>query len=179
MERLSALYASALFDLALQAGLADVFMDQATFVRDTLQDSQCLRILIHPHIPTTEKQAFFKKMFSGHIHADLLGFLYLTAEKNREAFLIPALTALIDMIQRHNGKVTAMVYFASAIDKQQLALLEKTLSKKLKRNVDVSMKVDTTVIGGPYIFVDGYYLDWTVKKRLRDLTVYMKEGCSA
>jgi len=179
MERLSVLYASALFELALQRGLTDDFMDQATFIRDTLQDAQCQRILQHPHIPTAEKQDFFKKLFSRRVHADLLGFLCLAAEKNREAFLLPALTALIDIIKRHKGKVSAIVYFAAAIDEEQLAIMTEVLSKKLKKSVDVSLKVDTSVIGGPYILVDGYYLDWTVKKRLRDLTVHMKEGCSA
>ena len=179
MERLSVLYATALFDLALHRDLADDFMDQATFIMDTLQDTQCQRILLHPHIPTAEKQEFFKKAFSRHVHADLLGFLYLAAEKNRETYLLPALTALVDMIRRHKGKVTAIVYFAAAINEGQLAVMSEVLSRKLKKSVDVSLKVDASVIGGPYIFVDGYYLDWTVKKRLRDLTVHMKEGCSA
>jgi F0F1-type ATP synthase delta subunit len=57
--------------------------------------------------------------------------------------------------------------------------MKTVLSKKLNKDVDLSLKIDPTIIGGPYILVDGYYLDWTVKTRLRDLTVYMKEGCSA
>jgi len=179
MERLSALYASALFELALEKGMTDEFLAQANLIRDTLQGADCHRILVHPHIPAAEKHAFFKKAFAGHVHADLLGFLFLAADKNREAYLLPALAALADLIDNYRGKVTAKVYFASALDKGQLAEMKKILSKKLKKDVEVSPKLDKTVIGGPYIFVDGYYLDWTVKKRLRDLTAHMKEGCSA
>jgi len=179
MERLSLLYASALFDLALESDSVDEFLSQSALIRDTLQDSQCQRILVHPHISAAEKQEFFRKAFAAHIHADLLGFLFLVTEKNREAFMLSALTALIDMINSYKGKVTANVYFASALNGKQIAEIKKTLSKKLNKNVEIKLTIDTTVIGGPYIFADGYYLDWTVKKRLRDLMVHMKEGCSA
>ena len=179
MERLSTLYASALFELALEKGLTDEFLAQATLIRDSLHDEQCVRILVHPHIPTAEKQGFFTKTFAGHIQADLLGFLFLVADKNREAYMLPALTSLIGMIERYKGKVAAKIYFAASLDNGKLEMMMKTLSRKLGKVVDVTLVVDPTVIGGPYIFVDGYYLDWTVKKRLRDLTVHMKEGCSA
>ena len=179
MERLSILYASALFDLAVEKGSADRVLTQATLIRDSLQEVDCQRILVHPHIPAAEKQKFFRKAFAGHIHDDLLGFLFLVTEKNRESYLLPALTELIDMIERYKGKIKANVYFASEVDKKQLAIMKKTLSKKLNKDVELILKIDPIIIGGPYILVDGYYLDWTVKKRLRDLTVYMKEGCSA
>ena len=175
MERLSLLYATALFELAMDCDSVDEFHDQAALIHDTLQDAQCQRILVHPHITAAEKQEFFNKAFAGHVHADLLGFLFLVTEKNRETYLLPALTALTDMINSYKGKATANVYFASALSGKQLAEMKKTLSKKLNKDVEISLTIDPLVIGGPYIFADGYYLDWTVKKRLRDLTAGLKE----
>ena len=179
MDKLSLLYASALFDLAEANDAVGDFLEQATLLRDTFQEPQCHRILLHPHITTAEKRDFFSKAFSSQIHNDLLAFLFLVVEKNREPFIISALTALIEMIERHMKRVTAKVYFAAAIDEKQVAEMKEVLSKKLEKSVEVFVEVDPSVIGGPYIFVDGYYLDWTVKKHLRDLTVHMKEGCSA
>ena len=179
MERLSALYASALYELAVQKDLTDEFLNQSVLIRDSLQDDECHRVLVHPHIPARKKQELFSEVFSKHINKDLLGFMYLVAEKNREAFLIPALTELIEMIGRHKGKIKSKVYFASAISEPQLAEMKKVLSQKLNKSVDISLKVDPSLIGGPYIFIDGYYIDWTVKTRLRDLIIHMKEGCGA
>jgi len=178
MEKLSALYASALFELALERSAIDDFLDQAIAIRDTLSSDECLRVLMHPHVSAAQKHDLFAKAFSGHIHDDLLGFLFLISGKNRERFLIPALTALIDLIERHNKKVTAKVLSAVTYDEKQITALESILSVKTRKSVDVSLKVDPSVIGGPHIYVDGCYLDWTVKKRIRDLTVHMKEGCS-
>ena len=179
MERLSILYASALFEIALEKGIVDEFLDQASLTRDMLQDAGCQRILEHPHISEQEKKEFFRMAFAGHIHDDMLGLLFLVAEKNRENYLLPALTALIDMIKRYKRQVTASVFTAETFDGKQVSAMKEMLSRKLDKTVDISLKVDPSIIGGPYIFVDGYYLDWTVKKRLRDLTVHMKEGCSA
>ena len=179
MEKLSLLYASALFDLAMEKNVIGDFLEQAVLLRDSLSDAACQRILIHPHITVAEKQDFLRKAFADNIHEDILSFLYLATEKNREPFILSALSALISMIERHMKKVKANVFFAVAPDERQLTVMKKTLSEKIKKDVEISYEVDSSVIGGPYIFVDGYYLDWTVKTRLRDLTVHMKEGCSA
>ena len=178
MEKLSVVYASALFDIALESASVDDFLEQAELLRDSLSDAQCQQILVHPHISAAEKQKFLKKIFAGRVHDDLLGFLFLTTEKNREAFIVPALTELIKRIKLYRETVTAIVQFADELDKTQVAKIKEVLSRKLNKKVEVSLKVDPSVIGGPYIYVDGYYLDWTVKKRFRDLTIHMKEGCN-
>ena len=175
MERLSVIYASALFDIALEKNAVDDFLSQAIFLRDSLSDDEFQQVLIHPQISAADKHEIFNKSFKGQIHEDLLGFLYLTADKNREAYLIPALKCLIGLIERHNKIVTAKVLSAAPYDTNQAEALRKTLSKKLEKDIELDLKVDETLIGGPYIFVDGFYIDWTVKKRLRDLTKSLNE----
>jgi F-type H+-transporting ATPase subunit delta len=178
MERLSVLYANALFDLAKEKNATDEFLSQAMLIRECLQDEDCQRVLNHPQIPASEKHKFFEDAFSGKVHTDLLGFLYLVADKNRESALLPALSKLITTIEQHSGKVKARTVSASPYDENQAQSLKATLSRRLEKDVELDMKVDSSIIGGPYIFVDGYHIDWTIKKRLRDLTTHMKEGCS-
>jgi len=175
MERLSILYATALFSLAMDNDCIDEFEEQAAFIRDTLMDEDCRRIIVHPHVTESEKRDFFSNAFASRVRQELLGFLFLVVEKNRETFLIPALTELIEKIKRYKGMVTANVTFAAHPDDVQVAEVKDTLSGKLQKTVDVSVRVDPSVIGGPYIFVDGYYMDWTVKTRLNELTSRIKE----
>jgi len=176
MERLSVIYASALFDIALQKYAVDEFLNQAIFLRDSLCDPDFQHVLVHPQIAAAEKQEIFRKAFSDKLHEDLLGFLLLVADKNREPYLLPALNALIGEIERYNKKVTAKVLSASPYNDDQAESLKVILSKKLDKQVELDLKVDPSLIGGPFIFVDGYYIDWTVKKRLRDLTSSLKES---
>jgi len=179
VARLSLIYASALFDLALEQNAVQDFHDQAVFLRDSLKDPECIELLLHPHISTAVKHEFFKKSFAEYLHVDLLNFLYLAADKNREAFIMRSLTMLIELIERHNNIVTARVKSATPLDEEQAAELKTLLSEMLSKTVVLSMEVNPSVIGGPYIYADGYYIDWTLKKRFRELKVHMKEGCSA
>jgi len=178
MERLSVLYASALYDLAVQKGVTNDFLSQAVMLRDSLQDDECQRMLVHPQITAAEKHKFFSSVFSGKIHEDLLGFLFLVADKNREKYLLSALSSLIEMIEQSKNIVTAKVISAAEYDDIKADKLKKLLSKKLDKDVRLSLNVDPSLIGGPYIYADGYYIDWTVKKKLRDLAATMKEGCT-
>jgi len=176
MDKLSTIYASALFDIALQKDAVDDFLNQAIFLRETLSDPDFQSVLVHPQIAAVEKQEMFRKVFSEKIHEDLLGFMQLVTDKNREAYLLPALDALIDNIERYNKKVTAKILSAAPYDDKQAESLRVILSKKLDKQVELDLKVDPSLIGGPFIFVDGYYIDWTVKKRIYDLKSSLKEN---
>ena len=176
MDKLSTIYASALFDIALQKDAVDDFLDQAVLLRDSIGDPDFQSVLVHPQIAASEKQEMFRKAFSEKIHEDLLGFMLLAADKNREAYLLPALNALIGNIERYNGKVTAKVLSAAPYDGKQAESLRAMLSEKLDKQVELDLKVDPSLIGGPFIFVDGYYIDWTVKKKLYDLKNILKEN---
>jgi len=176
MDKLSIIYASALFDIALQKDAVDDFLSQAIYLRDSLSDPEFQKVLVHPQIAAAEKQEMFRKAFSEQIHEDLLGFMLLVTDKNREAYLIPALDTLIGDIERYNGKVTAKVLSASPYDDKQAESLKEVLSEKLNKQVELDMKTDPSLIGGPFIFVDGYYIDWTVKKKLYDLKSSLKEN---
>ena len=176
MERLNALYASALFELAIERGNVDDSLKEAVLLKDVLQETNIIRILLNPQIQRNEKQKLLTDTFNGKIQDDLLGFLSLVIEKNRQAFIISILDSYIALIEKHKNIVTAKVISATEIDNNQATELQDILSTKLKKQIRLSVNVDPSVVAGPYIYVDGYYLDWTFKTRLRELTARMKEG---
>lgn len=179
MERLSIIYSQALYDLAAADDNTELFLQQTKLLHDVLSDKDVSSMLVNPQIPASIKNDFFRFAFEGKVHSHLLSFLYLVAEKNREQFLLSALRALIDKCERHNKIVKAKVVSAAPYDDKQAEELKAVLTKKLSKSVELDLSVDPILIGGPYIFADGYHIDWTVKNRLRDLTASLKEGCSA
>jgi len=169
MAKLSVLYATALFELAAEAGAVDAFQDQAAALRDALKDEECKKLLLHPHIRAAEKLAFFTKILPDGIPADFHSFLRLVFEKRREPYLIPALTELTVLIERHQKKTTAIVISADELGPGQTKALQSMLSKKLSKQVALDLRVDPSLVGGLYIQVDGHFIDCTIKKRLREL----------
>jgi F-type H+-transporting ATPase subunit delta len=179
MAKLAALYAAALFELCVEKGAEDAFYDQALLVSGALSEPDARRILLHPHIITAEKQKLFGKAFENELHQDLQSFLFLVIEKNRESFFLPALAELIRLIERKRGKTKAKVISAAELSAKQSAALKKLLESKLGKEVEINLRVEPSVIGGAHILADGYFIDRTVKKRLRELTADMKERCGA
>jgi len=179
MGKLSVLYASALFEIAKEKNLFDKFLEDAQLLHSSLQDDDCQKMLAHPHISASDKKEFFKKAFGKNVSDNLLGLLFLAADKNRELYILAALEELIEMIRRHKNIVTAEVASAVAFSETQAENLKRILTQKLNKTVEMQFKIDSSLIGGPYILVDGHYIDWTIKKKLYDLTASMKEGCSA
>ncbi|MDR0326523.1 MAG: ATP synthase F1 subunit delta [Oscillospiraceae bacterium] len=176
MARLSALYATALFDLIEEGGAENEALEQIGLVRGALSEAESKRVLVHPHIHPAEKKEFFSKAFKGQLQEHLMSLLYLTIDKNREAYFLPALSELKLMIERKQRKTTAKVTSAEELSKKRIAALKKLLEAKLSKQVEIITKVDPSALGGSYIQVDGYFIDRTVKRRLKDMTADIKDG---
>jgi len=176
VAQLSNRYATAIFDLSMERGMLNENLDQAIFMRDVLNNDECKNIITHPRISAKEKNSFFDEIFSKHISADMLGFLRLAVAKNREEFIIPALSSFIDMANDHVRRTTALVISAVPLKAEQVSALAALLSKKINKQVTIEQKVDPSIIGGLYIQVDGYFVDRTIKSRLQEIKVSLSEG---
>jgi len=176
MAQLSAIYANALFDLAVESASPNEYLEQAVFLRETLGEAGCKSIIMHPQISAAEKAAFLQKAFAGQIHDSLLGFMRLTIDKNREVFLLPALSIFIEKLRTREKQATAYVRAAKELDAAQTAKLKEMLEKKLGKQIDIQVDIDPAVIGGFSVFVDGFLIDRTVKKQLQDMKTSIKRS---
>ena len=176
MAELDARYARALFDLSRENGTLAKCIEHAAIVRDALQTDECRSIMEHPHISASEKSKFLDSVFAGGINSLLNDFLNLLISKNRQNIMVAALNSFIEMGKQVSGKVRAECVSAAKLDKNQISTLQTKLSKKLHKQVDLSVKVDPALIGGLYIYADGHYMDFTVKKRLNDMKNFVKSG---
>ncbi|MCL2604536.1 MAG: ATP synthase F1 subunit delta [Defluviitaleaceae bacterium] len=169
MADLSKRYASALFELSAEQNLMTQYLFDASFMCDALRDKECKTFVTHPRVTGAEKIAFFESIFGGHIQTDLMGFLHLVVNKNREAFLLPALGQLIEMIRRHQNQITAKVVSAVPLTDVQLSSMAALLTRKFNKKVDIQVLVDPAVIGGISIQADGFFVDRTIRFQLRKM----------
>ena len=175
MASLSTRYAKALFELSRERGLMTQYLEQAAFISAALADEECQRILTHPRIPAAEKLTFLDGAFAGRIYDDLLGFMHLTVNKGREAFLVPALDELVAIIRRHQNFTTAKVVSAIALTPEQESQLKIALARKLGKQIELSVEVDASLIGGFRLHVDGHVFDRTLKRLLKDMKASLEK----
>ena len=169
MAQLNTRYATALFEISLENNSLDECFEQALVVRDILKTDDCRRVMEHPHISGDEKRGFLHEAFSGGLNQHLNGFLHLLIAKNRESFMSSSLSAFIEMTDSFKGRAKAGVVSAIKLDDSQVADLQRTLSRKMGKQVELSLKVDPSLIGGLYIHADGCYINRTIKEQLSEM----------
>ncbi|MGI6161242.1 MAG: ATP synthase F1 subunit delta [Christensenellales bacterium] len=176
MAELKDRYAAALFELSLESGMLEEHAKQAAIVRDALENERLQSFMQHPHIPDAAKRELLQSLFKDGVSDDLMGLLFLAISKSREAMIVPALTAYIDMKNRHTGKMVASVVSASQLSERQLSKLHAVLSEKTNKQVELLPRVDASLLGGFYIHLNGYLIDRTVRTQLSNMKESLKRG---
>jgi F-type H+-transporting ATPase subunit delta len=170
-------YATALFDLARDAGKVDVVAgDLASFGRALNESEDLTRLVRSPAIAAADQGnalgAVLTKMGADGLTRN---FLLLVA-RNRRLFAVgDMLNAFAKLLQKHKNQVQAEVTSAQALDEGQLTELKRTLAESTGRDVQLSLKVDPSILGGLIVKVGSQMIDSSLRTRLNNLKFAMKE----
>jgi F-type H+-transporting ATPase subunit delta len=168
-EKLARRYATAIFQLAADAGSVDaVGRDLHTFVAALAADTDVNRFFRSPVVDRAEKSAVigqaFDKLDDIALHAILL-----LIHKRREA-LAPEIVAQYDVLERQaRGAQMLNVTSARPLSKADLDVLVAKLAAAFKTSFDVTQNVDPDLIGGVRITMGDKRIDGTIAGRLDDL----------
>lgn len=170
-------YATALFELARDAGGVDALAAEVAALRGAVEVSGELREALRSPVLTREEQegalgALAAKLELG---AQVSNTLRLMAQKRR-AFAVPALLdSLSEKIAKEKGIVTAEVTSAKALTKTQAEKLAKVLKAKTGQDVEINAAVDESLIGGLVVKLGSQMVDTSVRSKLDALQNSMKE----
>lgn len=177
---LSGRYASALFDLASEAGTKTGGVTAVESDLDklaaALAESAELRALIRN--PEVSREAL-GRVFAGLARqlelSDLTGNFLGVLAQNRRAAELPATIRAFHMIAAaQRGEVTAEVASAHPLTDEQLATLEQKLRAREGRTVKVRTKVDPDLLGGLVVTIGSKRIDSSIRSRLNTLAQAMK-----
>jgi F-type H+-transporting ATPase subunit delta len=169
---LSGRYASALFDLASEAGTVTAVENDLATLEQALTESAELRALIKN--PEVSREAIGRVLQGLARQAGLSqltqNFLGVLAE-NRRAGELPAVIRAFGMIAAaQRGEVTAEVSSAHPLTDEQLA----TLRAREGRTVKLKTRVEPELLGGLVVTVGSKRIDSSIRSRLNSLAQAMK-----
>ena len=169
-------YASALFDLASEAGTVSAVESDLDSLEAALRESAELRALIkNPEISREQIGKVMTGLGQKIGLSDLTkNFLGVLAENRRVAEL-PAMIRAFHMIAAaQRGEVTAEVASAHALTDEQVATLETKLRAREGRTVKLKTRVDPALLGGLVVTVGSKRIDGSIRTRLNSLAQAMK-----
>ncbi|MEM7615309.1 MAG: F0F1 ATP synthase subunit delta [Pseudomonadota bacterium] len=174
---ISGRYATALFELAKDAGQIDQVEQDLDALDAALTDSEDLTALINSPIYSRAEQsaaigAVSQRMGLGGLVANTIA---LMATKRR-LFALPQLIAAVKgLIAQERGEVTAEVTAAKPLSDAQSQALSTTLREAVGQDVVIKTTVDESLIGGLVVKVGSRMIDTSIRAKLSKMQNAMKE----
>lgn len=174
---ISGRYATALFELAMDAGQIEEVERDLDALEAALGDSADLRTLIGSPLYSRAEQAnaigaVSAKMGLGALVANTIA---LMATKRR-LFVLPHLIGAVKgLIAQHRGEVTAEVTAAQPLSDAQSAALAQTLREAAGKDVLIKTTVDESLIGGLVVKLGSRMIDTSIRAKLNKMQNAMKE----
>lgn len=169
-------YATALFDLAVDARQVNEVEQSLSRVRDALDQSADFHALTSS--PLVARGEAAKAVLAT---ADELGvdqttknFLGVLAENRRLGQLPAIIRAFRQLAARHRGETTAEVTSAHPLSDDQVAELKQQLRTRVGREVSVDLSVDPDLLGGLVVRIGSQMIDSSIRTRLNALASAMK-----
>lgn len=167
MTQTAKLYGSSLYDLAAEEQLADVILEQMREVQELFwKNPEYVSLLLEPEIPFEERKGLIDTAFGTQAERYLVNFIKLLCERSLLGEFSGCCEEFARRYNLEHGIVEAVVTSAVALSKEQLAALKNKLEQISGKEVHLKQKLDTEVLAGIRVEMDGKQLDGTVQGRL-------------
>ncbi len=165
-------YGDALFELALEAGKPDLFLEEVKAVAEAIEQNEDLtRLMNHPKIVKEEKIKLIEDIFKGNVSDELVGLMRMVVEKDHYNELGSVFEYFINQVKEYKNIGTAYVTAPFALSKEQKAAVEKRLLDTTKYvEFEMHYDVDAALIGGLVIRIGDRVVDSSIKNKLTSLT---------
>ena len=170
-------YAGAFYALATDSTKVDAIHDELGRLSDLIDESQDLRKLLESPILSRDEQQRAITTIMEKAGADVLTikFLGTLASNGRLSALPRVIQAFQQEHARRCGQVTAEVMSAVVLDDSRKAVVERVVARLAgSDNLSLSMRVDSSLIGGLVVRIGSRMIDTSIKTKLSRLESAMK-----
>jgi F-type H+-transporting ATPase subunit delta len=172
MSRVSARYAKALIDLAVERNqLEKVYGDIQGFI-EISKNRDFANMLQSPIVKSDKKQSIFNAIFGKTIDATTKAFFEIIINKGREPELSGIANAFVDQYKIIKNISSVTLTTASKISEEMVASIRGQLEKSgviSGNNVELETKIDVDIIGGFVLEFEDKLYDASVANQLNQL----------
>ena len=170
-------YATALFELALEANALDaVKADLEAFDALIARSADLARLVRSPVFSSEEQVRALGAVLELAGLRGLCAQFLLTVASNRRLFAVrDIIKAYRALVARHRGEVAAEVTLAQAPSERHLAAIKEALNAVTGKDVVIDVKLDPALIGGLVVKLGSRMVDSSLRTKLNMIKHAMKE----
>lgn len=171
-------YAKALFDYCAEHKEIEKVEKEIHLLQQMLSAESGLQRYLSSDLVGSDDKADILSLIKaeGKISDTTMSFVAVVLENHRLDHLTEFCAAFADMVSAHNGMLEAQVISVYPLEKDQMTQLKKCLDKNYNANVRIQQKVDPSIIGGLIVRVGSSMFDDSLKSKINNLAMMMKEG---
>jgi F-type H+-transporting ATPase subunit delta len=166
-EQIAKRYAAALFAVVVGRGILAQAERELMDVDALLKrDPTLMQILQAPHLLEQDKAETLRRVFTGRLHPVLVEFMALILHKHRVGYLHGMIEHFLDMAAEAQGRLTARVFTAVALNDGERQKLIAQLRAKTDKTIDLDETVDPRLVGGMIVVLKDRIIDGSVRHKL-------------
>ncbi len=162
-------YAQAVFELAADSGELERWLDDLTLLADSAASQQLRQTLSAPRISLARKERVIRESLGGSVSPLALNLMALLTSRNLVHILPEIADRYQEMLDDHNGIERAEIVSAAPLSDDQLRQAAESLSRMSDKDVRVTTRVDSDLLGGIVIRIGDKVIDGSARARLRDM----------
>ncbi|MBD0267389.1 ATP synthase F1 subunit delta [Pseudanabaena sp. FACHB-2040] len=168
-SEVSAPYAQALMSLAKDNNLTDQVGEESSRILELLGSSDELALFLsNPLVGSEAKKGVLSQITADQVSPFVANFLMLLVDRGRIGFLEGILRQYQALLRELNQTVLAEVTSAVELsDEQKEAIKQRVIQISQARQVDLSVQVDPSLLGGLIIKVGSQVIDASLRGQLR------------
>ncbi len=163
-------YAKALITLANDQGkLEEVYNDMKFFEAVCSENAEFSKIMANPIVRHEKKHGILKKIFENRVTDVTFSIFSVLTKKNREQLLYPIAQEFHKLYDEQKGIQKVEISTPAALTEEQKADFSKIVSESLKKTVELTEKIDESLIGGYVLTIGDTQIDTSVKSKLNEI----------
>ena len=167
MTSVGSTYGEALYDLAKAENLsADILQEINTLAESFRQAPDFLRLLQTANLTKQERCQIVDDSFRGKLHPYVLNFLKILTEKGYSRHFFHCVEAYRKSYHTDHNILPVTAVTAVALTGEQTEKMQSKLCSLTGKTVELTNRIDPSILGGVRLDYDGQRLDDTILHRL-------------
>ncbi len=168
--RIASRYAKSLLGLAVEKKVLEEVKDDMKLLLEVSSENRDLALMLKsPVIGHSKKLVVLNMIFKGKVNDMTMSFFQIVTKKQREEYLITVAKEFLHQYNTHKGieeaTITTTFSLSDSLRNEFIGIVEKITNKK----VELTEKVDESLIGGFVLKIGDRQIDDSVSSKLKAL----------
>lgn len=174
MTKYAKTYAGALYDLAKEEGKEDEILKDLGVFCDSLREMpEYRKLLSTPAVSKEERKGLVKEAWGEALDQYTMNFICMLCDGNALSEIFNCEEEYKNRYNLDKGVVEVLVTSAVALSETQKAALIAAVERKIGKKIVLSEKVDSSVMGGLKLSVEGRQFDGTIAYHLNSIAALL------